>query len=80
MADVFMKNYGCHRRFGKNPRLPNYARVIACVRDTYCFKEESGNYKFPQRKFCLKDLMELGLEQKERKKCSVSLFCFVFVF
>jgi len=41
-----MKNYACHRKFGKSPRMPNYARVIAHVRDTYCFKGESGNYKF----------------------------------
>lgn len=46
MADVFLKNYACHRKFGKSPRMPNYARVIDRMRDTYCFKGESGIYKF----------------------------------
>lgn len=43
MTDVLMKNYAHHRKFGKNPRLPNYAKFIAHARDTYCFKEKSGN-------------------------------------
>lgn len=50
MTDVSMKNYACHRKFGKSPRLPNYAWLIAHVRDTYCFKGESGNYKFSAKK------------------------------
>lgn len=41
-----MKNYACHRKLGKRPRLPNYAGVIAHARDTYCSKWESGNYTF----------------------------------
>lgn len=64
MADVLLKNYACHRKFGKSPRMPNYARVMACVRDTYCFKGEVGFINFPHRKLCQKDLMERGLEEK----------------
>lgn len=46
MADVFLKNYAYCRKFGKSPRTPNYARLIAHIRDTYCFKGEHGIYKF----------------------------------
>lgn len=75
MADAFMKNYACHRKFGKSPSLPNYARVIAHVRDTYCFKGESGNYKFSTKEVLSGRFNGAGTWTKAVQSGFFVLFC-----
>ena len=72
MADVFLKNYAWYRKFGKNPRTPNYARLIAHIRDTYCFKGEHGIYKFSTKEVLSERFNGTGIQTKDI--CSV--FCF----
>lgn len=75
MADVFMKNYACLGIFGRSPRLPNYARVIAHGRDTYWFKKGSGNYKFFTKEVLSGRFNGAGTWTKDVQ--FVFLFCFV---
>lgn len=72
MADVFLKNYACCRKFGNIPRTPNYARLIAHIRDTYCFKGEHGIYKFSTKEILSERFNGTGIQTKDI--CSV--FCF----